>query len=175
MQQRGFTLIELLITVAIIGLLTAVATTSFVNAQRGARDDARKTSVHAIANAVEAYKLVSQVYPGEITAADGGNCAIQETYYYNPNLSCPDDAAFKPTPTWVPGLGKYLNPTPKESRYVDNSGGTTGTGSFDGGSGSGNTGAPTNATRTFSYKRTSTGYYVHAVLERTPTVYTVSK
>jgi prepilin-type N-terminal cleavage/methylation domain-containing protein len=171
MQKRGFTLIELLVSIVIIGLLTAVATTSFINAQRNARDDARKTSVQAIANAVEAYKLVKQVYPGKADVSDtaaGALCIADTTYYQNPNVGTTcvpatgfDANLYNPTPIWIPGLGSYINPIPQEPRYVDKDGGTTGIGSFD------TLGAATAATRTYSYKRTATGYQVSTKLERT--------
>ena len=184
MHKRGFTLIELLIVIVIIGLLTTVATTSFLSAQRNARDDARKTNVQAIAAALEAYKLGSanHIYPGKVDTSDvtsGSPCAANSTYYFNPNL---DQAIgcvpaigfssdlFKPIPLWIPGLGQYLNPIPLETKYLDAGGGTSGSGSFDA------NGAPTGATRTLSYKKTATGYQVNALLERTGAgTYSVSK
>ena len=64
LRKRGFTIIELLTVIAIIGLLTGLAATSYINAQRNARDNARKTNVDNIASAVESYNRVTQTFPG---------------------------------------------------------------------------------------------------------------
>ena len=179
MNQRstrfGFTLIELLVTIAIIGLLTAIATTSFLSAQRSSRDSARRTTLSAVASAIEQYKLDNLHYPGVATpnTSDGTlstQCAINDTYYYNPNavtvsngLStsiCP--SSFDPLPNWIAGLGKYLNPPAIESKYLATDGTPTGVGSFD------TNGAPTASTRTYSYKRTPTGYNLYAGTEGSP-------
>lgn len=64
-RLRGFTLIELLIVIVIIGLLTTVATASFISGQRNARDNARKTQVSSIATAVEAYYNSKGAFPGK--------------------------------------------------------------------------------------------------------------
>jgi prepilin-type N-terminal cleavage/methylation domain-containing protein len=63
-RHRAFTLIELLIVIVIIGLLTGLATTSYVNAQRTARDNARKSGVASISTAVETYYLAKRTFPG---------------------------------------------------------------------------------------------------------------
>jgi prepilin-type N-terminal cleavage/methylation domain-containing protein len=175
MRTRGFTLIELLVSLVIIGLLTTAATASFLSAQRNSRDDARKTSVQAIANSLEAYKLVNQIYPGKTDASDTTNCAANSTYYYNANTATCTPAAgasatlFTPAPSWIPDLGRYLNPPPLEVRYTGSDGATTTAGTFDA-----TTGAPTNSTRTLSFKRTASGYQINAKLEQ-GTVYSLSK
>jgi prepilin-type N-terminal cleavage/methylation domain-containing protein len=64
--KRGFTIIELLTVIMIIGILTGLAATSYINAQKNARDNARKTNVNDIATAVESYYRVNQTYPGLI-------------------------------------------------------------------------------------------------------------
>jgi prepilin-type N-terminal cleavage/methylation domain-containing protein len=167
MQKRGFTLIELLVTIVIIGLLTTVATTSFLTAQRNARDGARRTSLTAIGSAVEAYKLVESRYPGVVTpnASDPAlttKCAINETYYFSPSANCPTPS-FDPKPNWIPGLGKYLTPTPIEKRYLGTDGLESSLGSFS--IGASDAGTPSLATRTYSYKRTATGYSAYVRIE----------
>lgn len=62
---RGFTLIELLVVIVIIGLLTSVATTSYSRAQLNARDNARKTNISNLAQAVETYFSMNKTYPGK--------------------------------------------------------------------------------------------------------------
>lgn len=184
MQKRGFTLIELLVVVIIIAILSTVATTSFLNAQRNARDDSRKAAVSAIATAVEAYKLVENHYPGLATPVNAGSCTVDSTYYYHPALGCQfgsadvstvtgqadGSKAFAPTPNWIPGLGKYLNPPASEIRYVASNGSETDAGSFVAA-----TGQPSASTRTYSYKRTTSGYYVWTKLEQGAGTFSISK
>ena len=54
-NKNGFTLLELLIVIAIIGILTALATVSYSSAQKKARDAQRKSDLKAIQNAMEQY------------------------------------------------------------------------------------------------------------------------
>jgi len=186
MQKRGFTLIELLVVIVIIGLLTAVATTAFLTAQRNTRDNSRKTAVQSIANALEAYKLINQTYPGQLNATtDTANCSgntnivggiTYSAYYDSPSAAAGctpiGSVSFAPAPNWIPGLSQYINPAPVEPRYVGKDGTITAGGQFD------SKGAPngaSNSTRTFSYQKTATGYYVNTKLEGDGSIYTVSK
>lgn len=72
-RYRAFTLIELLVVIMIIGLLTALATTSYINAQRSARDNSRKTGVSAIATAVETFYQSKHRFPGLIGTEGAAN------------------------------------------------------------------------------------------------------
>lgn len=74
--QRGFTLIELLVVIIIIGLLTAVATTSYINAQKVARDNSRKTNVASTSTAVEAFYQAKRRFPGVIGNEGAGKVPI---------------------------------------------------------------------------------------------------
>jgi prepilin-type N-terminal cleavage/methylation domain-containing protein len=176
MRKSAFTLIELLVTIIIIGLLTTVATTSFLTAQRNARDNARRTSLTSLASALEAYKLVRGSYPGVVDPSQVSSpgyvsntrCVVNDTYYYNPTAtgtnSCP--AGFEPRPNWIPGLGQYLSPTPIEKRYLGSDGGDTSLGSFSTNAATlGEPSGANNLTRTFSYKRTSAGYNAYVKIE----------
>jgi prepilin-type N-terminal cleavage/methylation domain-containing protein len=63
-KLRGFTIIELLVVIVIIGLLTGLATTSYINAQKNARDNTRKTGVASVATAVESFYQTKHRFPG---------------------------------------------------------------------------------------------------------------
>ena len=54
--DSGFTLIELLVVIAIIGILAALATISYSDSQRKARDSKRKADLEAIRKALELAK-----------------------------------------------------------------------------------------------------------------------
>jgi prepilin-type N-terminal cleavage/methylation domain-containing protein len=70
-RQGAFTIIELLVVIVIIGVLTGIAASSYVTAQRRARDNARKAAVNTIANAVETYYAALKHFPGKIVLATG--------------------------------------------------------------------------------------------------------
>lgn len=55
----GFTLFELLVSISIIAILTAIATTSFSSAQKKARDARRMQDMNAIQKAAEQYNSFS--------------------------------------------------------------------------------------------------------------------
>ena len=54
-SYKGFTLIELLVVISIIGILAAVATVSYMSAQKQARDSTRKSDMGQYRNALEMY------------------------------------------------------------------------------------------------------------------------
>ena len=57
-SKRGFTLIELLIVVAIIGVLAAIISIVYVNAQEKSRDSKRKADLQSVASALTDRKSV---------------------------------------------------------------------------------------------------------------------
>ena len=70
-RRSGFTIVELAVTIAIIGILAAVGTFSFLAIQQQARDNQRTASAEAIANALERYYEENGEYPGcEAITAD---------------------------------------------------------------------------------------------------------
>lgn len=73
--NRGFTLIELLVVMAIIGILAALALTSFNTAQKNSRDTRRKSDLQQYRNALEAYASNNKgVYP-----SSGGGIGSDES------------------------------------------------------------------------------------------------
>jgi len=58
----GFTLVELMISIAIMGILMALASVGYGNAQKKARDSRRIQDVDNIQKAAEQYYLLSGVY-----------------------------------------------------------------------------------------------------------------
>lgn len=71
-NKKGFTLIELLVVVAIIGLLSAVVLVSLGSARKASNDAKRKADLKQIANAMEMYYDLYNVYP---TIAAGDTCS----------------------------------------------------------------------------------------------------
>ena len=61
--QRGFTLIELLIVVAILTVLSAIATPNFLEAQTRAKVSRTHSDLRALATAMETYRVDNSKYP----------------------------------------------------------------------------------------------------------------
>ncbi|MBU6370775.1 MAG: prepilin-type N-terminal cleavage/methylation domain-containing protein [Patescibacteria group bacterium] len=67
-MRKGFTLIELLIVIAIIVILTAIAYSSFSNAQAGSRDKKRVADLGSLQLSLEAYANRTGFYPTSTAA-----------------------------------------------------------------------------------------------------------
>lgn len=61
--SAGFTLVELAIAIVVIGILAMIASVSFNNTQREARDSMRDSTAAAIANGLEKYYENNGEYP----------------------------------------------------------------------------------------------------------------
>lgn len=83
-QQRGFTLIELMITVAVVGILAAVAYPSYTQYIVRANRSAAQSFMFAVANKQEQYMLDARSYASSLVAL---------------NMTTPADVAAKYTIT----------------------------------------------------------------------------
>lgn len=78
-KQNGFTLIELLVAMVIIGIISTIGLTSYINAQIAGRDGRRKQDIRSIATAIILYDQRFGHYPctgglgGMRTSAGGGS------------------------------------------------------------------------------------------------------
>lgn len=76
-QWRGFSLIELLITVAIVGIIAAVAYPSYLEQVRKTKRSECGGALMSLANAMERFYTVNNTYEGAATGgADTGSPAV---------------------------------------------------------------------------------------------------
>ena len=103
MKKRGFTLIELLVAVSILAILSAVGLSTFIGAQKKARDARRKADLKAIQNAMEQYYMDYSTY--NIWYWD----AVMLPYLPN-NTGTPYNV-IDPRGTWIYGGGSWKSVT----------------------------------------------------------------
>ncbi len=70
-SKKGFTLVELLTVIAIISVLTAVLSVSFVTVTKRSRDGQRKSNIRQIQSALELYRADNDIYPATNSIGTG--------------------------------------------------------------------------------------------------------
>lgn len=80
-NQHGFTLIELMITVAIIGILAAIAYPNYQRYVIKTKRTDMMSEMHNIASEIESRKLAQGKYSNALTTGLGGNYPAQGALY----------------------------------------------------------------------------------------------
>lgn len=62
-SNRGFTLIELLVVVVVLGVISAIAIPTLVNALDRGRQKRTMADIKTLANAIESYSVDTNIYP----------------------------------------------------------------------------------------------------------------
>jgi prepilin-type N-terminal cleavage/methylation domain-containing protein len=90
MKNKGFTLFELLVTIAIIGILSAVVAGSFADAQKKGRDARRIGDMDGLQKAAEMYFALEGSYPLNTTTPwTVGTKTILEVFPSDPKTALP--------------------------------------------------------------------------------------
>lgn len=113
--SEGFTLIELLTVIAIIAVLTAFLTLSYVAVRQRARDTQRKSDLKQIQSALELYRADNDIYPPSASSpfASCGNPFIggSGNVQYMAKIPCDPQNPSSPTPYY------YYQPASSTTTY----------------------------------------------------------
>ncbi len=106
-KSKGFTLIEIMVVVVILGILGALIVPNFIGRPDEARVEAAKSDIHAIANALELYRLDNSNYPSSDQNLDA--LVSEPSGYPEPRNWSPDGYLKKlPRDPWGEPYG-YFN------------------------------------------------------------------
>lgn len=88
-------MIELLTVIAIIGILTALLTVSFISVRQRARDTQRKADIKQIQSALELYRADNDSYPttAGVLPTTCGSAFIFNSVTYMPKYPCDPSTA----------------------------------------------------------------------------------
>jgi prepilin-type N-terminal cleavage/methylation domain-containing protein len=75
-KRKGFTLVELLVVVLILAILTAVALPLYLRSVRDAEENACKTNMKTIANAVQAHHVRNRTADYFSSTVDAADAAV---------------------------------------------------------------------------------------------------
>ncbi len=78
-NKTGFTLVELLVVISIIGILTIITASAFVESQKKSRDAARKANLKSLADAVSLYYADQGSFPTQDFFSPGINYLIRNS------------------------------------------------------------------------------------------------
>lgn len=112
---RGFTLVEMIAAIAVLGIVSTVAITSYVGVQAKSRDDRRVSDMQALLVALESFYNRCHVYPDP-----GSN--VLTTVSAASTCSSVTFGDYLPTVPIDPGTGVgyeyYVNGTNPPSKYI---------------------------------------------------------
>ncbi len=70
-KEKGFTIVELLIVIVIIGILAALVIVAYTGIQNRAKTEKYRVDAIALVKKIEAYNVVTSVYPVTASTANG--------------------------------------------------------------------------------------------------------
>lgn len=123
-KNHGFTLIELIITVAVIGILVAVALPSYRQYVVKSNRSAAESFMMTVANKEEQYMLGNSYYAGDVSAGSalsdlGLSLPSQVSGYYAVTVACTTTTAIGNCSAVAGAPGYTITATPSGSQASD--------------------------------------------------------